>query len=182
LMGTAQDAVPFAVLAPVGTVVESARPEFRWRPLEGATGYRVTVVDDQAQRDVATSGPLPTGAEHGELRWRLPESAPPLRRGGPYRWYVVATLPGGEEVQSPDQTHTARFQVLAVPLAADLEKARALDPPSRLALGIAYARAGLRNEAEAEFMALLRSNPRSPIARHLPRSVRPVNPTHLPSP
>jgi len=172
LLGGAEGDAPFALRAPVGTVVENAHPTFRWRSLKDATRYTVTVVDDAAQRDLITSQPLPAEPSGKEMEWRLPETAEPLQRDRVYRWYVVATLPGGEEVQSPGTTGTARFQVLAAPLAAELERARALDPPSRLAMGTAYARAGMNRQAEREFAALLRSNPNSAIARRLLGNIR----------
>jgi lipopolysaccharide biosynthesis regulator YciM len=50
-----------------------------------------------------------------------------------------------------------------------LEKAA---PNSRLARGVAYAQAGLLDEAEAELQKLLKENPRSRVARDLLRSLR----------
>ena len=43
---------------------------------------------------------------------------------------------------------------------------------SRLALGVIYARAGLLDEAEREFRALLEENPASATAQKLLRDVR----------
>ncbi|MCS6861930.1 MAG: zf-HC2 domain-containing protein, partial [Abditibacteriales bacterium] len=43
--GTVGDGIPFVLLAPVGTVVQTDRPTFRWQPLDGATSYQVTVFD-----------------------------------------------------------------------------------------------------------------------------------------
>jgi hypothetical protein len=43
---------------------------------------------------------------------------------------------------------------------------------SRLALGLAYARAGLLREAKEEFSALQRANPDSPIAGKLLQAIQ----------
>lgn len=43
--GGTNDGVPFALVAPVGKVVRTEQPMFSWRPLNGANGYTVAIVD-----------------------------------------------------------------------------------------------------------------------------------------
>src|SRR5262249_19082299 len=43
LMGPADEGHPFALVGPVGTVVMSDRPTFRWRALDGAKSYVVRI-------------------------------------------------------------------------------------------------------------------------------------------
>ncbi|MDQ1524993.1 MAG: hypothetical protein QOE47_2917 [Pyrinomonadaceae bacterium] len=153
----------FAPLTPVGTVVRAARPSFKWRALEGATSYVVNVFDTSFNK-VATSGAL-TGAE-----WTPPAGA--LTRGRVYVWQVTA-LRGGEEVLAPAPGEPeARFKVLEDGKAREVEAAQRAAGDSRLALGVIYARAGLLDEAEREFRALLEENPASATAQKLLRDLR----------
>lgn len=152
-----------APLAPVGSVVRAARPSFRWRALEGATSYVVKVFDTSFNK-VATSGAL-TGVE-----WTPPAGA--LTRGRVYVWQVTA-LKGGEEVTAPAPGEPeARFKVLEEGKAREVDAAQRAAGDSRLALGVIYARAGLLDEAEHEFQALLEENPNSATAQKLLRDLR----------
>jgi hypothetical protein len=144
-------------------MVQSDCPTFRWQPLDGATSYTVTVVNEANDRTAAKSDPL-TGTE-----WTVPT---PLPRGGIYRWFVTA-LKDGQEVQSPNKAGvTARFKVLEQKKFEELESAKKKYAHSPLTLGILYAQAGLLDEAEREFQTLLNANPKSPIARKLLKNVR----------
>jgi tetratricopeptide (TPR) repeat protein len=101
--------------------------------------------------------------------WALPV---PLGRGRNYYWQVTATLAGGEEVISPrTPAPRAKFRVLDAEAADELRRLEEAAPESHLARGVLYARAGLIEEAEAEFRKLVALNPRSPVARRLLRSV-----------
>ena len=153
----------FAPLTPVGAVVRAARPSFKWRALEGATSYVVNVFDTSFNK-VATSGTL-TGAE-----WTPPAGA--LTRGRVYVWQVTA-LKGSEEfiTPAPDEPE-ARFKVLEDGKARALDAAQRAAGDSHLALGVIYARAGLLDEAEREFRALLEENPASVTAQKLLRDLR----------
>lgn len=162
LSGNHSDA-PFALLSPLGTVVQSDRPTFRWQPLSGATSYTIHVVDDANFNEVATSEPL-TGME-----WTMPNA---LKCGSIYRWYVIA-LKDGVEVQSPSKSGAAaKFKVLEQKKADELARAKQKYSRSHLTLGILYAEAGLLDDAEREFQSLLNANPKSPVARKLLRSVQ----------
>jgi anti-sigma factor RsiW len=158
-----RNGLPFPLLAPLGVVVESDRPTFRWQPLAGADRYDVTVTDGQLN-EVATSGPLTATS------WRAPRS---LARGATYSWQVTAHKKDGQFVKSPaPPAPQAKFQVLAQTRLTELRHARRLYPNSHLALGVLYAQAGLLDDAAREFQALARDNPQADVARKLLREVR----------
>ncbi|HEX8069517.1 MAG TPA: zf-HC2 domain-containing protein [Pyrinomonadaceae bacterium] len=159
----AQGGVPFALVGPVGRVVRADRPVLRWRPLAGAVSYRVAIVNSNFQV-VAESAPTPA------TEWTPPA---PLVRGQTYYWQVTATLADGGEIISPrSPASQARFRILEQDTADELRRVETAAPDSHLARGVLYARAGLLEEAEAEFLKLVSLNPRSPVARQLLRSVR----------
>jgi len=75
-----------ALLAPLESSVEE--PVFRWQPLEGAAGYRLELLDANAE-------PLWTG-EVGKVDiYPWPAEVP--RQAGRYYWRVAALLEGGGE-------------------------------------------------------------------------------------
>jgi predicted anti-sigma-YlaC factor YlaD len=157
LMGGSGEGISFALLSPVGTVVETDRPTFRWRPLNGATVYAVNVYDSDFNK-VASSQQL-SAAE-----WT---AAGPLRRGGMYSWQVTA-IRDGKEITSPaPPAPEARFKVLEQPKATEIENAEHSFASSHLVLGILYKQTGLLDDAEREFKALLAANPKSSIAQKL---------------
>lgn len=162
LLSDSGDGLPFHLLSPLGKVLQSSAPTFRWRPLDGASSYAVTVTDDQLN-EVATSGPLT------RTEWTSPM---PLKRGGIYSWQVTA-FKDGKEVTSPVMpAPQARFKVLDQAQHEELNLMKRAFPNNHLALGVLYTRAGLLDEAEREFQALLKTTPRSAVARKLLDSVR----------
>jgi hypothetical protein len=160
LMGGARD--EFNVIAPVGVVIETDRPTFRWVALAGATSYEVTVYDANLTRVAASDAVTAT-------EWAVPAA---LARGRVYIWQVRATKDGQQTVAPPPAAGRARFKVLEQSKVELVEQARRSHPKSHLVMGLAYAEAGLLNEAEREFTALLQANPDSPTARKLLQSVR----------
>ena len=86
----------FSVIEPVGKVMLSDRPMFRWSQLHGATGYVVEVYDEQF-RPVATSLQLTSDS------WTAQQ---PLARGRIYSWQVKA-IKDGLEFKSPASASTA---------------------------------------------------------------------------
>jgi hypothetical protein len=152
----------FKLLAPVGVVIESAQPNLRWSALEGARSYTVTVYDSSLT-EVAASDPLTT------TRWSVPTA---LARGRTYVWQVRAVKDGGEVVAPPPAAARVKFKVLEQAKVEEVERARRSHAKSHLVMGLVYAEAGLLDEAAREFDALLRDNPKSPIARRLLRSLR----------
>ncbi len=172
LMGPGGSAAPFALRSPVGVVVRSARPTFHWAPLGGAARYAVTVVDDRRHAAVARGEVAPASDPAAGLEWTVPENTP-LPRGRVYRWYVVATLASGDEVQSPARGGAAaKFRVLPADQAASLARAATRHAGAHLTLGVLYLQAGLLEDAVRELQALAAANPASPVARDLLESVR----------
>lgn len=162
LLGDEGDGSPFHLLSPVGKVIQSSRPTFRWKPLAGADGYVVTVADKNLD-EVATSGTLT------KTEWTAPT---PLKRGATYSWQVTA-YKDGKAITSPVMpAPPAKFVVLDQAGHEELSRVRRSLPDYHLGLGVLYARAGLLDEAELEFRAELKSNPRSTVARRLLQSLR----------
>ena len=162
LLGEGENGVPFRLLSPVGKVVLDNRPSFSWQPMAGASSYTVTVVDARLN-EVMTSGPLTT------TNWK---PAKPLVNGSTYSWQVTAIKDGSRIVSPVLPWPPARFKILDRGQVGELEQARKAYANSHLALAALYAEAGLREEAEAELRALLRSNPRSKVVRNLLRDIR----------
>jgi hypothetical protein len=149
-------------LNPVGKVVFTDRPTLRWGRLDGASSYVVNVYDRNYTK-VAVSQP------QSSTQWTVNL---PLERGRIYTWSVTA-IKNGEEIISPvTPAPEAKFIILDETKAAELDRAKQSDAGSHLTLGTLYARAGLLDEAEREFKALLNDNPKSAVARRLLRSVQ----------
>jgi anti-sigma factor RsiW len=162
MMGGSDKGVSFALLNPVGEVVRTDRPVFRWSPLEGASGYVVKIYDSNYQK-VAGSPEL-QGTE-----WSVSQ---PLARGRIYRWEVTANKNGAQVTSPQPPAPEAKFKVLEQTAADELEEAQARYTQSHLTLGILYTRAGLLDDAEREFQALVSANPNSALARKLLRDVQ----------
>ena len=159
-MGQTGSPPPFVLISPVDTLVGDDQPTLRWESLPGATSYTVAVFDPQFR-------PV-TRARLRGTEWRVPR---PLRRGAPYFWQVTATK-GAQEITVPSApAPRAEFKVLDSQTASDLEKVRKLTN-SHLALGILYAREGLRLDAATELGALAQENPQSSLAAKLLSDVR----------
>jgi hypothetical protein len=162
LMSGSSPGVSFALQSPVVTFVQSSRPTFRWRQLQGATSYVVTVYD-AAFRVVAKSEEL------SKTEWTPPNE---LERGVTFRWQVTANA-SGKQVKSPvPPAPEARFKVLESSKADDLQRTRQTLANSHLALGVLYAQAGLLDDAERELQMLLRANPQAKAAKMLLQSVK----------
>jgi len=160
LMGSNNQSREFAVIEPVGNVVLSNQPSFRWSALEGASSYVVEVYDDQFKL-VASSQQVT------DRTWTTQ-----LARGKVYSWQVKA-IKDGQEVTSPrPPAPQAKFRVLDQTKANEITKAKRAYASSHLTLGLLYADAGLLKEAEQEFRLLSRANPESEIARKLLREVQ----------
>jgi hypothetical protein len=147
----------FSVINPVGIVMLSDRPTFRWSPLEGATGYVVEVYDAKL-RQIITSPLLAVTS------WTAPQS---LKRGGIYSWQVTASK-GGDEIISPHApAPPAKFRILDETLANELDQARRAYASSHLTLALLYTKVGLLDDAEQEFRQLQKANPHSVISLRL---------------
>jgi hypothetical protein len=152
----------FYVTGPAATVVADGRPTFRWRALEGATRYTVRIYDTNFNL-AGTSDALTV------TQWKPTRALPP---GKIYTWQVTAMRQEGEVVAPAPPAPEARFKVLDGAQAVELKRSLAAGRGSHLARGVIYTRAGLLDEAEREFDALLKTNPQSRVARRLRENVR----------
>lgn len=147
----------FRLLSPVGVVVLTARPRFRWSGFSDAKEYEVSVSD--VRGEVCERAKVP-GTE-----W---QPAAALARGHVYQWQVRAITKDGREVKSPPVGQAdAKFSVLDRDKFNEVERARKAYPGSHLVLGAVYAKAGLISEARREFRALVEANPESRISRRI---------------
>lgn len=162
LLGDAAgDGLPFRLISPVSKVIRDNRPTFRWQGLKGADSYIVTVADARLD-EVVSSEPLSATV------WKMQK---PLKYGDTYTWQVTA-IRGGERVTSPVlPAPEAKFKVLTDEKVRALRWAEKTYAGSHLSLAVFYLRAGLSDEAERELKALARSNPQSPTAKSLLRSL-----------
>jgi hypothetical protein len=84
LMGGGNESVPFALASPLGKIIQTDRPVFSWRALEGADGYLVNIYDGNFNR-VAGSSTIK------DTSWQIDR---PLARGRIYIWQVTAIKNG----------------------------------------------------------------------------------------
>ena len=152
----------FSVIEPIGKVMLSDQPAFRWSRLDGATSYAVEIYDDKFAL-VATSPQLTDDS------WTPPQS---LQRGVIYSWQVKAIKEGQEFITPRAPASQAKFRILDQAKVNELAQARRTYASSHLALALLYAQAGLLDEAERELRALQKANPNSAIVRRLLTNVR----------
>jgi hypothetical protein len=164
LMGSG-GADSFSIVSPVGEVLETNKPTFKWQELGGATAYNVTVYD-AAQNAVATSPELT------RTEWTVSR---PLKRGGVYTWDVAARKDGKDIVSPSPPAPQARFRILDKGLFDELDHARRAYPGSHLVLGVLYARAGMLQDAERELKVLAAENPHSVVAQKLLSNLKPAS-------
>jgi len=155
LLGKPASAVPFQVLSPVRTMVESVRPTFRWTVATGATGYVVHVIaDDRSQEEVATSPVIIPTTNANVCQWVVEESMA-LSPGKRYRWYVTATIQD-QEVDAPGiEQPQAKFAVLSAEDLTNLNDLRKSVQGNRLMDGLLNLNAGLLDAAQGDFEILL---------------------------
>lgn len=162
LMSSEAEGGGFSVLGPVGNVLLTDRPTFRWSALEGASGYVVEVYDEAF--NLVASSPQLTARS-----WAAPQTLP---RGKVYSWQVKAVKDGAEATAPRPPAPQARFRVLDRAKADELARAKRAYPSSHLTLALLYAEAGLLNESEQELRLLQRANPNSDLARSLLRQLQ----------
>lgn len=148
LLGQHSDSQGAELLQPVGAIVETQNPVFRWKPVTGAV-YQVNVVDSQF-RQIAASGWI------REPQWRTPVA---LRRGVRYLWQLTMRHDGGEFTSPAPTEPEARFRVLDAAGEAELVRLKTAWGDSHLVMGVAYAQAGLLNDARQELQVLADRNP-----------------------
>jgi hypothetical protein len=155
LLGEASGTVPFQVLTPVRTLVESVQPTFKWTTATGASGYIVHVIaDDRTQEEVATSPVIIPTTDATTCQWVLAESMA-LSPGKRYRWYVTATIKG-QQVDAPGiEEAQAKFAILSVEDLTNLNVLRKSAQTDRLIGGLLNLNAGLLDAAQSDFEYLL---------------------------
>jgi hypothetical protein len=152
----------FAPLDPTDVVIETDRPTFRWRALEGAQEYVVTIYDARL-RQVGSSGPV------DGTQWTTPNS---LERGVTYSWQISALKDGKKVVSPKPPLPEARFRILDQGSVVALAKLKESAGSSHLAMGVFYWKHGMLDESEREFKALANANPNSPAVAQLLANIR----------
>lgn len=135
---------PFAPLAPLGAVVESDRPEFRWQPLDHVSSYRVEVYDSGFH-------PVLRSPALTETTWMPPQ---PLMRGELYRWQIVADKDKRTITVPSPPAPAAAFRILDGPTEARVAHARAAGSMGHLLAAALLAQAGVVPESLKELDAL----------------------------
>jgi hypothetical protein len=130
--------------SPVGTVVLTGRPVFRWQSVPGAQKYVVSLYDPSFQPVAESPGIAST-------EW---QSEKPLAAGQVYIWQVTATV-GDQTVRSPmPPAPEARFQVATADVIAAMDSARHDHGADHLVMAVMLAREGALDDAGLELQAL----------------------------
>jgi anti-sigma factor RsiW len=161
-MGADDRPQQLGVLAPVATVVRAPRPTFRWSPHPGARAYTVTVFSETFEKVLSSPAVR-------ETAWTATTTLAP---GAAYEWQVTADTPGGPVHAPSPPARDARFRVLDDTARDALDRELARAGSSHLLEGLALARAGVLEEAERAFAALLDENPDSLRIKELLARVR----------
>lgn len=162
LLGSSEEQDRFALVSPVGTVIKSARPTFRWQSLRGASSYSVAILDSQLNL-VEQSSPT------AKANWTPRQ---PLKRNVVYIWQVAALKDGREVIAPAAPAGEARFKILSAEKTATLAPVITELASSHLKLGIVYAHEALLDDAEQEFRAAIAAGEDPALARKLLQSVR----------
>ena len=158
LMGDEAPTV-FHVRSPIGKVLRTSSATFSWDALAGAESYVVEVFDKDFKK-VASSGELKS------TTWKTD-----LPRGRTYIWQVTATKEG-EVFKSPQRpAPEARFRIIDAKTANDLAAVSRSNPRAHFLLGVAYASAGLIDDARRELELAVKENPRADLPRQLLRQL-----------
>ncbi len=145
---TSQKPIP---ISPVLTAVRSVCPKLQWKPVEGAKGYKVMIVDKndkllwQTKVEAETKVIVPSGV---------------LRRGQVYFWQVEAFLN-----EQSNLSPVVGFWVLSEEELKEVTKAERKFQGSALVLASLYAHHGLYEEALAQIERLSEMNPTSPFVQ-----------------
>ncbi len=145
------------LLAPRNTSILDVRPTFRWRPVEGATRYRVLLSSAEGtgwEREVTADSSL-----------AYPADADPLAPGSSCSWSVVAEREDSEIRREEAVLHVvddAEAGRVRSALAGIARGAAADSAAARFLSGSYLSGRGLYLDALAEFRALDRLSPDSP--------------------
>lgn len=158
LMGRSEDS-SFALLSPAGTLILSDHPTFRWQALEGATAYKVSVLDTSFNV-VMESAPI------AQAEWTTSRA---LERGRVYLWQVTASRDGREITAPAAPRPEARFKIISQAKARELQR---IANESHLTAGIIYAHNGLLDDAERELRFAIEKDQQAALATKLLESVK----------
>lgn len=157
--GETPDHLP-RLLAPVGAVVESDRPLFRW---SDATTVRVQIFDREYQ--LVAESPRLYGTS-----WQPPSRLP---RGAMYRWQLAVQQANGDEAIAPaPPAVAARFRVLDAHAFEALNAAR--KSGSTLEAGLICMREGLVEEGARLLSQHAQEHPESANAARLAEKARTI--------
>jgi hypothetical protein len=147
----------FRPLRPVGTAVRSGQPVFEWTPVADGASYTVSVFTEELEK-------IAEGVVQFGVTWTPAQALPAGRR---LLWQVRARA-GDREILIPQPpSPQARFRTLTDEEARQVEAAEARYAASPLALALAYARAGLIDEARAALEGFAAANPGSADVQRL---------------
>jgi anti-sigma factor RsiW len=149
-----------SVVEPVGVVVTTDRPRFRWRSTVSNSACHVAVYDSDLH-------PVATGTTRSDS-WEIDR---PLTPGRSYVWQVSTAIDGNDVVSPGPDEREARFSVLRADVATEVAAARRRGE-GHLVLGVLLQSGGAVEEARREFQALADENPGSELARRLLASAR----------
>jgi hypothetical protein len=156
----------YGLLAPLATIVAEQQPDFKWRPVEHAASYVVSIYTQDGSVAARSESLSAT-------QWRPPAN---LQRGRIYTWQVRAVVDSSEVVLPPPAEPDAKFKILAASKVSELDRAKQQYSGSHLMLGVVYSRLGLLDDAERHFQALVSANPKSELARKLLQTVKSLRP------
>jgi hypothetical protein len=145
--------------------LRGGEPQFRWTAFPEATTYRIRVASSTTGEIVMTEL-VPAD----QLAWNPTQA---LASGETYEWEVEALR--GEQVvaKAPKPPEPeARFAVISEAELRKLDQVLQFSPRSHLVAGVAYAQAGLLDEATAEFAELAKENPESEIPKRLIEQIK----------
>ena len=161
----------FALVSPLGKTTLETRPEFSWRPLPGAIGYTVEIVDTGLHPVMHSPGLKGTS-------WRPKH---PLRPGETYFWQVTATQRGGAKVAASEPSLSATALKIAVPkLADDMEHFKQGHRDDHLVLAAMYAQSGMHADSAAELRKISRGEPGYSMAQAMLKSLPALDPPPAP--
>ena len=146
------------IVAPRRSTVLETRPDLRWRAVNGARKYRVTVA--------ATAGKELWMRETTALELAWPADAAPLETGGDYTWTIDA-LDGTKVVRSESIEFRVASEELAGSVRANVARIQESaggeeSAAARYLVGSYLAGIGIYQGAVEQFGALCRLSPESP--------------------
>jgi hypothetical protein len=161
LLGESESHVSLSPVAPIGTVVSSDLPTFRWQAESDANRFQVRIYDEKF--NLVVESPQTNAHE-----W-TPDKA--LPRGETLSW-TVSAIEGGKKVTAPRAPEPeARFRVATPGAAAEMDAIRHAAPPSELRIAITAAQLGMLDEAREALDQLAASNPGSELIARLRTSL-----------